>query len=384
MTAAIGLARHGIPVTVVEKFGEHAIRQNLLNLAPSTFDELARLGADDVIERISPISRIRVSDTIRGTANESLPTALLTPDPARAGSSLDGLRAVLEGGDKRTWGRIMIGDLENALRGHARTHHPDLIDVRYGLEVTGIEQGAGGVRLLTRARDGGAEEAFDGAMLISATGGRNPLGAHMRPKPSGETMYFVGGDFPGTAATETKIVRGLGDGTDLTPNRGRATTIGLHNGAPGGNSLLWAQIDRPAGDVDEALLRQVLESRARTVELPPGLLDTRPPVPVTVQLGATDRAVDGRVLLAGDDLQAPYFPNSTGANFGVITARRAADAVAEALRAGGDDAAVQRALASYESDALRASEELLGINRSTLRSALDVDPSTPELELVLP
>ncbi len=373
MTAAIGLAGHGIRTTVVEPFGAVATRENLLNIAPAAIDELARLRAGHALESMRPVSEVRIDDRLTGRVRHSTYAQALEPDPTAARGQVQSLLANIDGSDERTWGRVRIADLENALRRVAAEDHGDLVDVRYGSRLVGIDPSPSGIRARIEGPDG-SHELLDGGFLVSATGGRNPLGVSARPE--GPTLHFVGGDFPRSDATRTELIRFIGGTEPRTRADAPYLTIGLHNDARGGHSLLWAQIGEDARNLDPEALRGLVLDRGASVGLQPRLVGERGPIPVNVQLGATDQAVHGRMLLVGDELQVPYFPNSTGANAGIISARNAADTIARALDAGDD--ATGRILRAHAERTAAANEALYSVNRSTLERASRLDPEATQ------
>jgi 2-polyprenyl-6-methoxyphenol hydroxylase-like FAD-dependent oxidoreductase len=362
MSTALGLASRGVASTVVEAYPRVASRSMLLNVSPSAIDELARIGAVEAIDSLDAIRGAR--SVIHGKLVTSTPSSrVLVPDAARARGEMDDLLAAIRGEDVRPWGRAPIGDLENALREAAEGPAVrGLIDARYGAKVVSISQDATGVTMVSEAADG-ARQTHRGAYLVSATGGRNTLG--IAREIGGPEMHYLGGRFPAAARTETSVLRELEGGASRT-------TIGLkyagdrsRSGNP--SSLVWAQVDRPAGELLESDAgRALLARRAERIGVEGALLD-EPLIPVRIQLGRADRATDGRVLLVGDETMAPYFPNSTGANKGIgVDSRRAVDAIMEAIERG-DHAAP---FAAYD-DAIRAGDEALNVyNVRSLDEAL--------------
>ncbi len=367
MVAALELARAGIPSTVFEAGPRDGTRDNLVDIAPSTQDELSQMGLDDALAALQPVRMVTTHNAMAGIVHESDRGDALQPDASRGDASIDALLDSIRGQDPRAWGRVAIGTLEDALRGIAERDYPDLVELRFDTTVTAIGQDADTVRATVQGSDG-SRQVVEGSYLVSATGGRSPLG--VAAVPSGPTMEFVGARLPASRDTRTEVAREVGDGSRLTPRDQLALTIGLHGNGAVGHSMAWVQLDRPAGEVDPDALRQVVAERAAQVGLELPDADAVELVPVTVQLGGVDQAVHGRVLLVGDELQLPYFPNSTGANAGVVTARAAAMAIAAAaqgMQRGEDPSAV---LAEHDARTVAGAQRLLELNRTSMDRAL--------------
>lgn len=370
MATAIELAQQGVPSVVLEKRGAVATRENLFNVAPPLGDRLAALDPDGSLTRLLvPTERMVSEDATTGHVGERRFDGQLTPDATRSRGDMESLvRAVgspaAEGADTRRWGKVGIGDLENALRELATSRYGDLVELRSDAGVVDVRQGDGWAEAVLAPTDGsaGAGDAVRGAFLVDASGA-DLLGGPRRVLP--EQSHWLGGRFapPGDGATATRRVRAATeDGPDPL------VTIKLPTSD---RTMVWAQVPEDArgmSDVDRAAL---LERRAAATGVVGGLAEPRRTAPVSVQLWTSEEPARGRVLKVGDSVRAPYFPTSTGAAAALVhDAPRAVDAIV-AARAG---APVEQAVAGY-ADAVRgANERLLGPSRTAMLADLGLTP----------
>lgn len=418
-TLAHDLARLGLTVEVVEKFGADASRRNLLNLAPAVGDRLAGLdeGTRELTKVLVPIQQFRFTDKVSGGA----PRIRAGSDYFHEQNLRPGVRGLMDGlatppEDPRLWSRARIEEVEDALRQSAdrqfgpagtnqvRFHYNSQPTHINGVAIPGPTDPKNPVGGLQGTRDGlldllpagrdhveltirdgvsGAEQAVKGRFLVYATGGRNPLG--VKATMDSDVMHFVGGEFPATnRPVVAERVRAWSDDipgeVDRRVNAERMplTTIGLTY--PKDRSLVWAQLGHDAKSVDPADLKAILQERAKVVGMPGDVLGD--PIPVRVQLGRTDRAAfaEHRIMLLGDELGPPYFPTSSGAAKAIaVDAPLAADALAEASRPGADIAAI---FGRYERDAMQARDTVLDISRKQVKH--DLHAVATELPMELP
>lgn len=374
--ATIAGARAGFDVTLLEKFGEVGSRRTVFNLAPCVGDSLARLddGGDELTKALQVIVKRSSDDPVNGQVKVENVGSMLLADadrPATAAALADGFSGV----DSRPWSRVQIGGIENHMREYVARRFPN-VDIRYDTTLEGIEQlPGGGVRALLQDGKTGAIDTLDGAYLVSATGGRNVLGVERARFP--EQSHFIGGLFEPVDSSRIELRRMFRMGEDLEPathelnppGQGWATV-----GLPGNGShslpesLVWAQVAKDAKDVPLEQLQAVVRDRATKLGL--GDMRLKPGedniLKVNVQLGMLhdEQAVQGRVLLAGDELLAPYFPTSTGASHSLGVNGPIVDEALRGLRAAGDDeAAVQAVLARYDHDAREGAAQVMEISR---------------------
>lgn len=413
------LARLGLTVEIVEKFGADASRRNLLNLAPAVGDRLAGLdnGTGEITRALVPIQQFRFADEVSG----GVPRIRAGSDFFHEQNLRPGLRGLMDGlvtppEDPRLWSRARIEEVEDALRrsaerrygptgtGQVRFHYDSQPTTINGVAIPGTAtasapvgglEGAqsGLLELLPRGRETvqvqvrnaatGAEQALEGRFLVYATGGRNPLGV---PKTlDADVMHFVGGEFPAAdLPVVANRVRAWSDDipgvVDRRVNAARMpiTTIGLTY--PKDRSIVWAQLAHDAKTVDPADLKAILQERAGLVGMPGEVLGD--PIPVRVQLGRAHRAAfpEHRIMLLGDELGPPYFPTSSGAAKAIaVDAPLAADALAAASKPGADVAAI---FARYEREAMQARDQVLDISRKQVHH--DLHAVASELPLDLP
>ena len=187
----------------------------------------------------------------------------------------------------------------------------------------------------------------------------------------------MGGLFEPVAPDRVELRRVYRDGADLgpethdlnPPGHGWATV-----GLPGTgrkelpDTLVWAQIDRSAKEASDADLREVVRDRAKLLGL--GDLNLRPgddsllKVDVQLSLLHDQPAVQGRVLLAGDELLGPYFPTSTGASHGMGVSGPLVEDTLKALRAPNAD--TKRILDIYDVRARNEAADVMRISRAEM------------------
>ncbi len=372
--AAIAGSNAGFAVTLVEKYPALASRRTVFNLAPSVADSLRKLddGGNELVDALQVIVRRYSDDTVNGQTNVENTGRSIIADHTRrltAAALEDGFTGV----DSRPWSRVEIAGIENHMREYIARRHPD-IETRYGTTLEGITQTRDSVTAHLVDGVTGAKDSIDGAWLVSATGGRNVLGVTRQRFP--ESAHFVGGLLEPVDPSRVELARSYRLGEDLDPRtlalnpagQGWATV-----GLPGTgrrelpNSLVWAQIGRDARSADPDELRHVILDRAKLVglddlELLPGADAI---LPVTVQLSLLrDHAVQGRVLLAGDELVGPYFPTSTGGSHALgVNGPRLATTLQKLHVRGADVAKVLRA---YDRGARTDAARVLALGRNEL------------------
>jgi salicylate hydroxylase len=170
LAAALGLARQGVAVTVLEKAARLGEIGAGIQLGPNAFRAFDALGVGDAARGMAVyIDRLRLMDAL--TAEEITSIPLDAPFRARFGNPY----AVVHRGD-------LHGVLLRACQADPR------ITLRTASEVVGYEQDTGEV--LARLAGGGGVR---GALLIGADGLRSGIRAQMLadgpPRVSGHTTY---------------------------------------------------------------------------------------------------------------------------------------------------------------------------------------------------
>jgi 2-polyprenyl-6-methoxyphenol hydroxylase-like FAD-dependent oxidoreductase len=383
---AMSAAKLGYDVTLVEARGEQASRRTVFNLAPSVADSLARLddGTGELTGALQTIKRRLSDDTVNDQHKVENMGERVQSEPSRDVDAL-AMSKGYDGGDPRPWGRVQIAGIENTMRQYMARRFPQ-IDVRYDTTIDSITQDAKHVTAHLTDATTGAKDAIDGAWLVSATGGRNALGIKRTTFP--EVAHFVGGLFEPVSEDRVELRRTYRDGKDLS-----ADTQGLNPaghgwatvGLPGTgrmelpDTLIWSQISKPAKDASDEELRAVVKDRAKLIGL--GDLALRPKddlLKVDVQLSLLrDHAVQGRVLLAGDELIGPYFPTSTGAGHGLGVSGPLVEQALAALKQPGVDA--KRVLDVYDVRARGEAADVMRISRHEMLEDLGIpDPGLEE------
>jgi 2-polyprenyl-6-methoxyphenol hydroxylase-like FAD-dependent oxidoreductase len=253
------------------------------------------------------------------------------------------------------------------MRQYAASAYPGIVDMRFGVEVTGISQGKDGVQALLAAKSGDAsaaalQDVIQGSFLVDATG-RNLLKADKMVYP--ERNYWVGGRFSG-----------VGGGGDTTTRRSSAvitadkgSTIVLPNPD---RTMIWTTSDVDTSTIGPEGQKQLLEARAAAMGVKSGMVAGAQPMPVAMQLTESLEPARGRVYAVGDSLRAPYFPTSTGAATAVVhDAPQAADAIASVLRG---TASVESAAMSYSQSVRDANQGVIGKSRIQIGRDLGVAP----------
>lgn len=404
---AIKLAQQGHTVDVIEKRGAEASRRNLLNLAPAVADALNAIdgGSRELTGALVPIQQFIFDDRVAGEQRVRAGSeyAFEQVHGANRRGLMDALVSPPE--DPRLWSRVRLSEIENGLRRYAEQHYPDkvrfhwnsTVDAINGAKLPGKPSPGGdapigaittGPELLSKippTADGvtvditgedGATSSLKGAFLVYATGGGNPFG--IKPKLDPDRAHFVGGEFPANddpvkAVRVRERLHELPGATDRAVNGDLkwATTIGLNY--PRDKSLLWAEIAQDPKSLDPATLRSIIAERAGLVGMKGEQIGD--PIPVSVQLGVVEQAVDvdRRIILAGDELGPPYFPTSSGAGRGLaVSAPQVAEAVHKALQPGADVASV---LKDYEREAIADHAAIQQLSRAQL--AHDLHEESP-------
>lgn len=364
-------------VVILDRFGPDPLRHTLFNLAPSVVDSQAALagGGDDLLRRWSPI-RVRFKDdSAHGGVRVDNEGVRLEPDAARPTNAAS-LRAGFDGVDRRPWARVSIQGTEATQREYI---HRVLNDGRadgpvrmlFSSPAMSVEnRGRQGIRVLA-TDEHGMRQALDGAFMVSATGGRNPMGIRSVLFP--EQAHFVGGLTTATTPDRVLHPRMVRRGSELSrdtrdcnPGQRPYASVGLP--WDGTHGLLWAGIERDAKTYTPDQLREVLLDRmARTNHGGELLEGDDALLKVNVQLGmvADSQPIVGRrYLLAGDEILRPYFPTSTGGSHALgVNGPLIGDTLGEIRTAldRGNGRAVREALEHYDRTAraeARVVEEL--------------------------
>lgn len=371
---AIAGAKAGYDVTLVEKYDQDASRRTVFNLAPVVADSLAHLddGTGELTGALTTIVERSSDDSVNGQHKVENAGPAVVLDPASdldASSMSDGF----SGADPRPWSRVQIAGIENHMREYIARRYPQ-IETRYNTSVESISQARDGVTA-NLVDSSGAKTAVEGAWLVSATGGRNVLGIERQQFP--EIAHYVGGLFEPVTPDRVELKRVYRPGSELAPEthdlnppgKGWATV-----GLPGTgrrelpDTLVWAQINRDAKDVPAAELAEVVRDRAKLIGL--GDLQLREGddsilrANVQLSLLRNESAVQGHVLLAGDELLGPYFPTSTGASHGLGVSGPLVEQALRALREPG--VSEQQVLDVYDVRARQEAAKVMEISRAEM------------------
>jgi 2-polyprenyl-6-methoxyphenol hydroxylase-like FAD-dependent oxidoreductase len=368
MATAIELAQQGVKSVVLEKREGPATRENLFAVSGPYADRLAALDPDgSLLGLLTPSS---------GSVSENLVTGERSVRHASGGPQADATRsrgdmdALLRANgtpaageaDKRQWSKVPISDIEEGLRNLARTKHSDMIDLRQGVDVTGLRQGDGWAEAVV-AGAGGASDAIRGAMLVDASG-RDLLGGPRTVYP--EQSHWIGGRFAPPADHQTANLRRVSI-TDDGPSPLVTTKLPSAD-----RTLVWAQVPSSAGAMTPDQRTAIIERRAKEMGVDGGLVAAGRTAPVSVQLWTSNEPATGRILKVGDSVRAPYFPLSTGAAAALVhDAPRAVDAINAVLHG----TPVAQASAAYSGAMLGANQALLELSRTAMLKDLGVDPA---------
>jgi 2-polyprenyl-6-methoxyphenol hydroxylase-like FAD-dependent oxidoreductase len=367
MATALELARYGIPTVVVEQRGA-GTRQNLFNVLPPMQDAIERLtNGKALASPLVPTAAIQLSDRDTGKHRRRVFTS---STPSTAGAAGRGnINAVLAamkpadapGADNRQWAKVGIGDVENALRQHAREQYPGIIQFINGVEALGTSSTATHAQLRVKLHNG-AEDAIRGAFVVDATS-RNLVGSPMMTFP--EQTHWVGARFePEHGSTAIRRQRGhLDDGS-------KATTIVLPTTD---RTMVWTRTPQSMRGAPVDTLRETALRAARAAGVSAASSALMAPAPVTVQLRYATQPAQGRVIGVGDAVRSPYFPTSSGAMTALVhDAPRAADTIAGVLT--GDP--LGPSVARYAHDTAAASARLMEASRAAMANDAGIDLAT--------
>jgi 2-polyprenyl-6-methoxyphenol hydroxylase-like FAD-dependent oxidoreductase len=368
MATAIELAQQGIHSVVLEKREGPATRENLFAVSGPYADRLAALDPDgSLLKLLTPSSGSITENLVTGARTVKAASGGLQADPSRSRGDMSALlRANGAPGeqapDTRQWSKVPIGDIEEGLRNLARSKHSDMIELRQGVDVTGLRQGDGWAEAVVSGA-GGTSDAIRGAMLVDASG-RDLLGGPRTVYP--EQSHWIGGRFAPPADHQTTNVRRTSV-TEEGPDP--LVTIKLPSED---RTLVWAQVPTSSAAMTPEQRTAIVERRAKELGVEGGLAVAGRTAPVSIQLWVSNEPAKGRILKVGDSVRAPYFPTSTGAASALVhDAPRAVDAIRAVL--GGAD--VQQTAAAYSDAVIGANQALLGLSRKAMLNDLGIDPA---------
>ncbi len=306
LSAALLLARRGVPVVLFEADAGPAAASRASTFHPPTLDLLAALGvADQLVAagRQAPVVQHR--DLELGVLAEfaMAPLAPYTGFPYR-------LQA-----EQRELTRILAAALAN---------HPQ-VELRFGSRVTGVRRSDHSVEVLLA--DGTVSEP--GSYLIGADGARSTVRSSL-------DVPFVGDTYPLRYLTVTTPVAfdehlpGLAPVTYITGDEGGAGLLALRDH--------WRAVFRvpPEEDAEEAVAAASVQRRLSRLLPDMGRVPFVDAFLYQVHRRVADRFRVGRALLVGDAAHVNSPTGGMGMNSGIHDAVVAADAIARALDRAGD------------------------------------------------
>ncbi|MGR3363697.1 MAG: FAD-dependent oxidoreductase [Maritimibacter harenae] len=277
LTAAIGLARRGLPVRVIEKRDTASNLSRAVGILPPTVRALEALGAaDEILQESLVVKRIQLSVRGRVLGHVDMSDAV-APD-----------RRILALPQDRT--EELLRKVVERLGG----------EIRFGAAFEGLEQDADGVTV----RFGGTEERFD--HVIGCDGVHSPTREALG-------IAYEGYDVPGDWSIADVDVGG-----DFDPHRVFIDP---------GDRRTGVTIAIPIGPTRTRIIagrKDALEGLPFPIEV----THVRRTAPFTISIRQARDYVQGRVLLAGDAAHCHSPVGGRGMNLGMLDAVAAAEAIA--------------------------------------------------------
>ncbi len=188
LTAALLLARQGVPPLLVERHEGTSIHPRARGLNVRTMEILRTVGLEDAVRdagaALAASRYMLFVDTLAGEEIRRVPDADLLPVG-------DALAAVTP----CDWGRCAQDDLEPILAASARAHGADL---RFGTELVSFSQDVDGVSALLEDRASGERRTARAQYLVAADGPHSPVRAvlgipmvGLGPVARGQLGHFV-------------------------------------------------------------------------------------------------------------------------------------------------------------------------------------------------
>ncbi len=345
LTAALELARFGVPSTVLEKAdGLRCTGSRGIVLQRATLEVFERVRALEILERgLVPDRRL----TFFGD------TELFRSDFPRPGE-----------GELPLFVNLQQDHTERILLEAAQKQR-DLIDIRWGNEIVGVDQDASGVSVLVHGAK--AERRFASEFLLACDGRRSPI------------RKLLGADFPGYTDTSSFLIADVRG--DLSEKKEHRFTFAPANGQ-GQTQLIVPQPDGiwrvdwqlfpgqdPSGEMEQASL----EARLRSTLGEDARYTTVWCSAYKFHQRIMESMLHGRVLFAGDSahLVAPF--GARGMNSGIQDAENAAWKVAAVVHR----KAPRKLVDSYQAERHAAGMHNQEITRATMAF---ISPQTAEAQ----
>ncbi|MGY1849673.1 MULTISPECIES: bifunctional 3-(3-hydroxy-phenyl)propionate/3-hydroxycinnamic acid hydroxylase [unclassified Blastococcus] len=286
LTAALLLARTGLPVVVVERHAAPYPLPRAVHLDDEVFRVLQAAGvADDVAARCRPMAGLRLLDA----AHRVLAEFRRAPDAGTNGWPQGSF--------------VHQPDLEEVLA--AAVASTPGIEVHRGSEVTGLDQDGGGVTVRVTDRATGADRSVRAVGVLGCDGAnstvRKLIGARMRDLGPADRWLVVDARAP--------VPLPVWPGVHQVCDPGRAATFMPVTGDRYRWEFRLAPGETAEELADPARLAALLAPVARGTEV-----EVVRAVEYTFRAQVADRWRDGRVLLAGDaaHLTPPFVGQGLG------------------------------------------------------------------------
>ncbi|WP_036496787.1 FAD-dependent monooxygenase [Nocardia sp. BMG111209] len=307
LSAAVFLARHGVPTVVVEKHVGSATHPRAIGYTTRTLELFRAVGLDADIPVIPGENKPPRRARVESLAGQWLTEYPWTPPTDRPQLEYSPARAVAVAQDR----------LEPVLRDWAIRLGAD---VRQGTTLLDLTQDADGVTATVRRADG-HEYPIRAGYVIAADGARSPIRTALGIERSGQGLLSVQRSVLFRADLEQYLATGVAqfeiDGPDL---QGFLTTY---------SDGRWVLMVPGDHDRDEATWRTLIDKAIGRTDLDIELITTG-----RWELAAriADRFRDGRIFLAGDAAhQLPPNRGGYGANTGIEDVHNLAWKLAEVL-----------------------------------------------------
>ncbi|RBY92777.1 bifunctional 3-(3-hydroxy-phenyl)propionate/3-hydroxycinnamic acid hydroxylase [Blastococcus sp. TF02A-30] len=285
LTAALLLARRGLRVVVLERHRAPYPLPRAVHLDDEVFRALQAAGvADAVVARSRPMAGLRLLDG----RHRVLAEFARRPDAGLHGWPQGSL--------------VHQPDLEEVLA--AAVAAEPAVELRRGVEVTGLGQDDDGVTVTATGRDGGADRSVRASAVLGCDGAnstvRDLIGARMRDLGPADRWLVLDVRSP----VELPVWPGAHQVCD---SHRPATFMPVT-----GDRYRWESRLAPGETVDDATTPRRLAELLAPVD--PGLVEVVRAVEYTFRAQVADRWRAGRVLLAGDaaHLSPPFIGQGMG------------------------------------------------------------------------
>jgi 2-polyprenyl-6-methoxyphenol hydroxylase-like FAD-dependent oxidoreductase len=283
LAMAAGLARNGVGSLVIERHPTVSIFPKASGISTRTMEILRSWGLEDAVraESLRALPMMSVGETLTGPSQAVAPLGFPTDEQALAVSPT---RPAIAPQDR----------VEPILLDYAR-RQPG-VDIRFGTELTGLEQDADGVTATIRDLESGRDEIVRAAYLVGADGSRSSVRAMLGIEAYGPddlgtylTMLFRADLWP--ALGERRF--GLYQLTGAVPG------VFVPTG-PDDRWVLGMPFDPRSDDAGAFTPERCVELIRRATGLPDLAVELLASMPITFMAQAAERVRDGRAFLIGD------------------------------------------------------------------------------------